>query len=118
MVHLQDIPLFSITIPSKTQAYMAAGRPILLGVRGDAREMLERAGAGLACEPEQPGDIARAVKEFVAMPPESRAAMGASGASFYRNQLSLSVGVQKFERVFQDVTALKVGGALRRGPVQ
>ncbi len=42
LVHLRDDPLFSITIPSKTQAYMAAGRPILMAVRGDAAAMVKR----------------------------------------------------------------------------
>ena len=33
LVHLKDDPLFRITIPSKIQAYLAAGRPILAGVK-------------------------------------------------------------------------------------
>ena len=36
LVHLQDDPLFRITIPSKAQAYLAVGRPILMAVAGDA----------------------------------------------------------------------------------
>ena len=35
LVHLKDHPLFRITIPSKIQAYMAVGRPILIGVKGE-----------------------------------------------------------------------------------
>ena len=31
LVHLKDDPLFRITIPSKIQAYLAAGKPILAG---------------------------------------------------------------------------------------
>jgi colanic acid biosynthesis glycosyl transferase WcaI len=41
LVHLKDDPLFRITIPSKTQAYLAAGKPILMGVRGDAADLGE-----------------------------------------------------------------------------
>ena len=44
LVHLQDDPLFRITIPSKTQAYLAMGRPILMAVAGDAANLIEQSG--------------------------------------------------------------------------
>ncbi len=40
LVHLKNEPLFNITIPSKTQAYMASGKPVLIGVSGDAAELI------------------------------------------------------------------------------
>lgn len=43
LVHLKDDPLFAM-VPSKTQAYMAAGRPIIMGVRGDAAALVEAGG--------------------------------------------------------------------------
>jgi len=58
LVHLKDNPLFRITIPSKTQAYLAMGRPVLIGVKGDAAHLVEKAQAGLTCEPENPESIA------------------------------------------------------------
>ena len=33
LVHLRDEPLFRITIPSKTMAYMACGRPVLMACK-------------------------------------------------------------------------------------
>ena len=48
LVHLRDDPLFSITVPSKTQAYLAIGRPILMGVRGNAADLVKAAQAGIA----------------------------------------------------------------------
>ncbi len=58
LVHLKDDPLFAVTIPSKTQAYMAAGRPIVMAVRGDAADLVMRAGAGILAEPDNPESIA------------------------------------------------------------
>lgn len=88
LVHLRDDPLFSITIPSKTQAYLAVGKPILMGVRGDAAEMVQTAGAGLAFPPEDPRAMAEAVKEFAEMSAVDMAAMGARGAAYYDELLS------------------------------
>ncbi|MCK4628834.1 MAG: glycosyltransferase family 4 protein, partial [Sedimentisphaerales bacterium] len=60
MVHLRNDPLFKITVPSKTQAYLATGKPILIGVKGDAAKLIEDANAGLSCEPENSQSIADA----------------------------------------------------------
>ena len=103
LVHLKDDPLFRITIPSKTQAYMAAGRPILMGVKGDAAALVEKAGAGLTCTPEDPQDIADAVETFYKMPREELDLMGHSGKMFYEQELSLRIGARRFEEIFRSV---------------
>lgn len=61
LIHLARKPLFETVIPSKMFEMMAAGRPVLLGVRGEARRLLEEAGAGIAFEPESPGALRDAV---------------------------------------------------------
>jgi colanic acid biosynthesis glycosyl transferase WcaI len=101
LVHLKDDPLFRITIPSKTQAYLAAGRPILMGVRGDAADLVARAGAGLTCKPENPASIAAAVRTLAESGPERLNEMGRAGQAFYERELSLSNGVNKFETLFK-----------------
>lgn len=76
VLHLIDDPLFEITIPSKTQFYMAMGRPILIGVRGEAAGMVTDAKAGLAAPPADVEAMARAMVEMARMPAAERAAMG------------------------------------------
>jgi colanic acid biosynthesis glycosyl transferase WcaI len=105
LVHLKDDPLFRITIPSKTQAYLAAGKPVLMGVRGDAAELLMRSGAGIVCEPGDPASIAAGVRELANAGPDRLAAMGRAGRAFYDRELSVRIGVDKFERLFQTVAA-------------
>jgi len=46
LVHLRDEPLFRITIPSKIIGYMLAGKPILLGLKGDAQNIIEDSKSG------------------------------------------------------------------------
>lgn len=100
LVHLKDEPLFRITIPGKTQAYMSAGKPILMGVRGDAAEIVERAKAGNTCVPENPESIAESIKRFFKMSRIQRDLMGKCGRQFYQRELSISKAVQKFENIF------------------
>jgi len=101
LVHLKDEPLFRITIPGKTQAYMLAGKPILMAVRGDAAEIVERAKAGHTCVPEDPESIAKSIKTFFKMSRIERDLMGECGRQYYQRELSISRAVQKFENIFK-----------------
>jgi lipopolysaccharide/colanic/teichoic acid biosynthesis glycosyltransferase len=95
LVHLKDDPLFRITIPSKTQAYLAAGKPVLMGVRGDAAELLVKAHAGAVFQPEDAGALANAVRNFAQLPKQELADMGARGRMFYEKELCAAVGVRR-----------------------
>ena len=50
--------LFEITIPSKLYESMAAEIPVLLGVNGEAKKILEESKSGVAFEPENANDLA------------------------------------------------------------
>ncbi|GAB3611840.1 sugar transferase [Humibacter ginsengisoli] len=101
LVHLKDDPLFGITIPSKTQAYLMAGRPILMGVRGDAARMVEEAGAGRTFDPENAQQLAEVVREIAALDPVARDELGRAGQRYYSEHLSLRVGATRFARVLE-----------------
>lgn len=101
LVHLRDDPLFRITVPSKTQAYMVAGRPILMGVAGDATSMVEEANAGVCFAPEDPEAMAGAVRKLMALPTERLAAMGDHGRQYYERELSLKVGAGRLAGVLE-----------------
>ncbi|MGV3617330.1 MAG: glycosyltransferase family 4 protein [Fimbriimonas sp.] len=103
LVHLKDDPLFAITVPSKTQAYLHAGRPVIIGVRGNAAELVTEAGAGLACDPEDPEAIADAVLDMASRTPEERTAMGIAGQEFYHREMSFAFGVRRFETIFREM---------------
>jgi glycosyltransferase involved in cell wall biosynthesis len=103
LVHLKNDPLFKITIPSKTQAYMATGKPILIGVEGSAAELVEQAGAGISCIPENPTSIANAVEKLYSLSSDDLDKLGSNGKHFYDNELSLHAGVKKFEKIFRQV---------------
>jgi lipopolysaccharide/colanic/teichoic acid biosynthesis glycosyltransferase len=107
LVHLRKDPLFEITIPSKTQAYLMAGRPILMGVEGDAAEMVEKAGAGIAFEPENADALAAAIRRLHALAPEQRRAMGDSGSRYYRDKLALKVGAARFVDSLEQASLLR-----------
>ncbi len=64
VVHLARKPLFERVLPSKLFEIMAAGKPIVLGVRGEAKRLVDEAQSGLAFEPESAQGLASAVLEL------------------------------------------------------
>jgi glycosyltransferase involved in cell wall biosynthesis len=104
LVHLRADPLFDITVPSKTQAYLCSGKPILMAVGGDSASLVELARAGVLAEPGNPESIADAVRRLLCMAPEERCAMGVRGRDFYDQNLSVKFGIDQFARLFQSVS--------------
>jgi len=103
LVHLKDDPLFRITIPSKTQAYMYTGKPVLMAVRGDAAALVKEAGAGISCTPGDPMSIALAAERLYQMPRSQLEEMGEKGHEYYLEHMSRSVSVKRFEDVFTQI---------------
>jgi len=93
IVHLKDQPLFRVTIPSKTQAYLCAGRPILMAAPGDAADLVARAEAGMVAIPEDPQDLAAKIQALAALTADERAQMGARGHAFYDSTLSMQLAL-------------------------
>ncbi|MEF1308602.1 glycosyltransferase family 4 protein [Vibrio mytili] len=103
LVHLIDNELFKITIPSRTQANLAIGKPIVMGVQGDAADLIDRSNGGLTCEPNNPESMAEAIQIIATKTEKERHAMGSNAKKFYYEQLSLKHGVKRFISVFEGV---------------
>lgn len=101
LVHLKNDPLFTITIPSKTQAYMLKGKPLLMAVSGDAADLVLSSGCGVCAASENASSIAEAVTALLAAGEDERRAMGQRASDFYHENLSLQVGVAKFANLFR-----------------
>ena len=110
LVHLVDDPLFRITVPSKTQAYLAIGKPILMGVEGNAADLVMNAGAGLAFKPESPQSLVDELKRLMAMPKGEQAAMGALGRAFYDRALAFEIGVDAIEKALLSAANRRAAG--------
>ena len=102
LVHLTDDPHFEITIPGKTQSYLASGRPIVVSVAGDATDLVLQARAGIAARPMDPDDLARAVRELWSLAPDRRSGDGRNGRAYYTEHLSPPVLIEKYVQLFQD----------------
>lgn len=104
LVHLKKDELFKITIPSKTQAYMFMARPILMGVEGDASDIIASAKAGLVFEPESAASLAQSASTLRNKSIRELDEYALNALEFYKANLSLKNGVNKFSMIFNELT--------------
>ena len=105
----QNNSILGYTLPRKVTSYMAAGRPILGTVVGEARHIIEEAGCGLCCDAEDPVGLAEICKKFADMSPEERAAMGANGRRYYEEHFAKDSFYTILETELQKLKGAKHG---------
>lgn len=113
LVHLAKDPLFAITVPSKTQAYLYAGRPILMAVEGDAADLVTEGEAGVVVQPEDPRALAEAIRQLADLGVDGRDAMGQRGRAFYEGRLTYRHGLDATIAVIERHRR-RVAGEIRR----
>lgn len=85
LVTLKSELIFSLTIPSKVQSYLACGRPIIAALEGEGARVVEKSKSGLVCSPEDGNALAKAVLEMYNTSSSERQTMGFNGRAFYES---------------------------------
>lgn len=83
LVTLTAEPTFARTVPSKVQAYLAAGRPIVAALDGEGARVIAEAEVGL-CAPSGGAEaLAGAIRKLRAMPLAELGNLGANGKRYF-----------------------------------
>lgn len=100
VVPLRDLPLFRGALPSKLFEAMAAGRPLITAVAGEAAALTWRARAGLCVAPERPEALAAAVARLRDEPTLCRA-LGANGRAYVSAYYARERIAERYEAVLR-----------------
>lgn len=85
IVSLRDEYIFSLTVPAKTQSYMASGKPILSMLNGEGNRIVEEAQCGLTALSGDYKKLAQNVLSMFKMSKDERNRMGQNGLNYYLN---------------------------------
>lgn len=96
LVLLKKLPLFETVIPSKIFESMATKKPIVLGVEGEVKGIIEEAGSGLCIEPESALELADALRRLAADSALCRQ-LGDAGAEYVARCFDRRVLASEFE---------------------
>lgn len=97
IVSLVDTPLLRVTMPSKVQASLAAGRPILAHAAGDAAQVVREADAGVAVTPGDAAATRAAINRLAALDDAALARLGANGRRYFDSNFSATAGLDRLE---------------------
>ena len=102
LVLLKRTELFKTVIPTKMLEFMSCARPVILGVDGQAREILEEAQAGVAIEPESSAALAKAI---IALAGDAslRCRLGANGREYIVERCSREQTAKDYITVLRGV---------------
>lgn len=67
IVSLIDKEIFSLTVPAKTQTYIATGKPIIAIIKGEAADIIRENQLGLVCDPDSLEEIKSVFIEAIEM---------------------------------------------------
>nr|WP_305121156.1 glycosyltransferase family 4 protein [Pedobacter xinjiangensis] len=101
LVSLKREPIFSLTIPSKIQSYLASGKPILASLDGEGARVVQEAKAGLTVEAENPIGLAAKVLEFYELSEFERVQMGANARNYFEKNFEREFLVTQLEKIFR-----------------
>jgi glycosyltransferase involved in cell wall biosynthesis len=108
VVLLKKTDVFKTVIPTKMLEFMSCARPVILGVEGQARQILEQAGAGVVIEPENAQGLAQAINQLAA-DRERAVAMGKKGREYILQNFSRSHTAEKYISVLQTLVGKSSG---------
>jgi len=110
LVHLTKTDLFKTVLPSKIFEGAAMGKPIVLGVDGSARNLVENHEIGVYFEPENPQELIECLIDLY-NDAERRDYLGGRGIEVVRSRYSRDGMARKYIDILSRVSGERMGAA-------
>ncbi len=101
IVPLQRIPVFRGALTSKLFEYLALGLPVLLGVEGEAADILNKTGGGLHFIPEDAEDLSDKILYLRDNPPVLKKMRG-KGKNYVLDTFNRKKQAERLEKIIAD----------------
>jgi glycosyltransferase involved in cell wall biosynthesis len=109
LVTLRRDPVLALTIPSKVQSYLAAGKPIVGSLDGEGATIIREAGAGLCGPAEDAEALAAQVLTLNSLEPRARVDMGRRGREYFLAQFRDDMLIDRLEGWFAGLASKTSG---------
>lgn len=102
LVSLKRDYIFSLTIPSKIQSYLACGKPIIGSLDGEGGRIINEAQAGLVVPAERAEQLANCIVEMYNCAPKDLLEMGLNAREYFEANFERELLIDKLEKIFKD----------------
>lgn len=101
LITLKDNKTLSYTLPGKIQSYMAACRPIIGAINGEARRVIEESKSGLCCNAEDYNALSQLILAFCNIDDKER--MAINSQKFYEEHFSKDKFMYSLENALKEL---------------
>ncbi|MDC3218473.1 glycosyltransferase family 4 protein [Flavobacteriaceae bacterium] len=101
LVSLKKEKIFSLTIPSKIQSYLACGKPIIASIDGEGAKIVNDANCGVTSPAEDSLALSKKIKELMALDKSKHSEMGNNGRAYYEKEFDRNNLLEKLEGIFK-----------------
>lgn len=105
-----NLPVLAFTLPRKIQSYMAAGKPVIGALAGEAKRVIEDAQCGFCCEAEDAEGLAECCRRLRGLTEDERKQLGTAGRDYCSEHFARS---RFFETLESELDILR--GTRHRG---
>lgn len=109
LVLLKKSELFKTVIPTKMLEFMSCERPVILGVDGQARKIMDQAGAGVYVEPENVAALVQVIAQLGANP-VLRETLGRNGRRYVIEHFSRQQKAKAYIDVLEGIVGTEEAG--------
>ena len=102
VVSLKKESIFSYTIPSKVQSYMACGKPIIASLDGEGAKIVNEAFAGFSSPAENTFALAENIKKFIYLSENERNQLGKNAQKYFEREFEREFLLSKLEKILKD----------------
>lgn len=106
-VGLRPHSLSHITMPSKTQSTMAAGKMLIVDAQGDVNDIVNQGGAGLVNISGKRTELEDNLRQFLSLSQAEIDAYGYAAREYYVRSFSCKASVDRYEKLFNRVSRLQ-----------
>lgn len=104
LVSLMKDPVLSMCLPGKVQSYLAAGKPVVGAIDGEAARVIREAECGMCAPAEDPETLAELIRRMAAQP-ELRKQYGENARRYYRAHFQKEKFISDLAAVLQENAA-------------
>ena len=102
LMSLTNTDLFSITLPSKLQSYLASGKPVMASMNGEGADIIKEWKAGMSCPATNPSVLAETILEMSKLSSEELSEMGKNALKCYQSEFEREKLISQLEKEFQE----------------
>ena len=106
-ITLKNQSNYNLTLPGRTQAFMASGKPIICCANGETARVIKTAGCGLIAEADNADELAYRITECFDMPKEELNLMGNRGLEYSKKHYDMKTVYHDIEMVLEGIQYAK-----------